>query len=172
MSETDLDLPASPIFDKLTAAQRGELLALMERDSFAPGTSIVGEGQVTPGLWVVLRGRCEVVKTASNGGRVLAELGPGAVFGEMSFFERVPHAATVRSVTDVAALRLTPENYARLEETGLRAAHQIAHAIAVVLSERLRKMDEWTSCLLDQTPSEKRVEWAEFRAKLYNGWGF
>ncbi len=172
MSGTGAELPSSLIFDKLTPAHRRELRALMEEFSFESGTSIIDEGHVTPGLWVVVRGRCEVVKSTPNGGRILAELGPGAMFGEMSFFERVPHVATVRSVTNVTALRLTPENYSRLEETGLRAAHQIAHAVAVVLSERLRKMDDWTSRLLDQTPTEKREEWAEFRAKLYNGWGF
>lgn len=171
MAVPDADLPASPIFDSLSAAQRHELLALMETATFEPGTSIVDEGKQTPGLWVLTRGRCDVVKGTPDGDRVLAELGPGAVFGEMSFFERVPHAATVRSVTSVTALRLTPENYAKLERTGLRAAHQIAHAIAVVLSERLRQMDEWTTCLLSQSRPEKREEWAEFRAKLYNGWG-
>ncbi|MGC1273745.1 MAG: cyclic nucleotide-binding domain-containing protein [Planctomycetaceae bacterium] len=171
MTAPEPDLPAGPIFDSLTAPQRRELLALMETASFEPGTSIVDEGKQTPGLWILTRGRCDVVKATPDGDRVLAELGPGTVFGEMSFFERVPHAATVRSVTSVTALRLTPENYAQLERTGLRAAHQIAHAIAVVLSERLRQMDEWTTCLLTQSRPEKREEWAEFRAKLYNGWG-
>jgi len=144
----------------------------MEQATFEPGMTILSEGAQTPGLWVLIQGRCEVVKAMPDGKRVLAELGPGAVFGEMSFFERVPHSASVRTLTRVTALKLTRERYAQLEETGLRAAHQIAHAIAVVLAERLRQMDDWTTRLLAQSRPEKHEEWSEFRAKLYNGWGF
>ncbi|HEX6984661.1 MAG TPA: cyclic nucleotide-binding domain-containing protein [Planctomycetaceae bacterium] len=172
MTATEGDLPNCVLFDSLTPPQRRELLELMEPVSYGPRSVILEEGKRTPGLWVITRGRCEVVKATGEGGRVLAELGPGAVFGEMSFLQGAPHSATVRSVTDVAALKLTPEKYERLERSGGRAAHEITRAIAVVLADRLRRMDDWTSRLLAQSPPEKKEEWAEFRAKLYNGWGF
>lgn len=172
MTATEHDLPNCVLFDSLTPPQRRELLGLMEPVAVGPNTAILEEGKQTRGLWVITRGRCEVVKATPDGERVLAELSPGAVFGEMSFFAAAPHSATVRSVTEVKALKLTPESYAQLERTGLRAAHQIAHAIAVVLAERLRRMDEWTSQLLSQSPADRHEEWSEFRAKLYNGWIF
>jgi CRP/FNR family cyclic AMP-dependent transcriptional regulator len=173
MTATQHELPRCVLFDSLSPPQQRELLDLMEPHSFRPGTVILKEGEQTRGLWIVTEGRCEVVKAIDNGNsRVLAELVPGAVFGEMSFFQPAPHSATVRSVTEVAALKLTPENYAKLERSGLRAAHKIALAIAGILAERLRRMDDWTTQLLGEAQPEKRAEWSEFRATLYNNWGF
>jgi CRP-like cAMP-binding protein len=172
MTAHNAELPEGALFDGLSPGERRDLLSLMESTTFEPGTSIVREGHVTPGLWILTRGTCAVVKSTPRGEHVLAELGPGSVFGEMSFFERVPHAATVRSLTDVTALRLTPEKYAELERTALNVAHHLAHSIASVLAERLRMMDDWTSRLLAESRPEKHEDWADFRAKLYNGWSF
>ncbi len=173
MTASSRDLPDCEIFDSLTPPQRRDVLELMEPKAFEPGAVILEEGRQTRGLWVISQGRCEVVKIGGNGsGRVLAELGPGSVFGEMSFFQTASHSASVRCVTDVRTLHLSSENYARLEETSVRAALRISHVIAVVLAERLRRMDEWTTRLLDEAPPSKHEEWSDFRAKLYNELGF
>jgi CRP-like cAMP-binding protein len=173
MTATVRELPECAIFDSLTPSQRQDVLKLMLPQAFEPGTEILEEGKQTRGLWIITHGRCEVVKSGLNGlSRTLAELGPGAVFGEMSFFQSAPHSASVRALTDVSTLHLSSENYVRLEETGLRAAHRISHALAVVLADRLRRMDEWTTRLLDEAPQGKHEEWSEFRAKLYNNLGF
>ena len=36
----------------------------------------------------------------------LAELGPGDIFGEMSFFRSAPHSASIKTMTDVEVLML------------------------------------------------------------------
>ena len=173
MTATLRQLPDCEIFDSLTPAQRTQLLRLMEPRSFEPGVAILEEGQQTRGLWVITEGRCEVVKSGPHGTvQTIAELSPGSVFGEMSFFQTAPHSATVRGVTRVETLHLSAENYARLEETALAAAHRLSHAVAVILAERLRRMDEWTTRLLDQAAPSKHEEWSDFRAKLYNDLDF
>jgi len=169
MTATTRELPDCEIFDSLTPKQRIEVLRLMEPRSFAPGMAILEEGQHTRGLWVIREGRCEVVKAGPHGtAQTIAELSPGCVFGEMSFFQTAPHSATVRGVTEVNTLHLSAENYAKLEETCLAAAHRISHSIAVILAGRLRRMDDWTTRLLDQAAPSKHEEWSDFRAKLYN----
>lgn len=173
MTATTRELPDCEIFDSLTPKQRTEVLRFMEPRSFAPGMAILEEGKQTRGLWVIKEGLCEVVKSGPHGtAQTIAELSPGCVFGEMSFFQTAPHSATVRGLTHVSTLHLSAENYRRLEETALDAAHRLSHAIAVILAARLRRMDEWTTRLLDQAAPSKHEEWSDFRAKLYNDLDF
>lgn len=165
-------LPACPIFSALDPPGRRRLSELLEPDSSGVGAVIVEEGARTGDLWILVQGRCEVAKAAAVGTQVLAEIGPGAVFGEMSFFSRATHAASVRCVTPVDALKLSSEKFVELERTNPAIAYGLTRAVVAVLSERLRTMDEWTTRLLTQTAPDRRAEWSEFRGKLYNNWGF
>ena len=76
----------------------------MQFEDFRPGEEILTEGLTYHSLWIILSGRCEVVKS-SNGGKPhrLAVLEPGCVFGEMSFLDTAPHSASVRTLSDVVA---------------------------------------------------------------------
>ena len=170
---TEFDLPKSPLFDLLNPTQRRELPGLMESQAYPAGATILAEGSRTGCLWVVARGMCEVVKNAEDGRtHVLAVLEAGGVFGEMAFYSTDSHAASVRCVTEVEVLKLTEARYAELERTAPAVAYGVARAIIAVLSDRLRRMDEWTGHLLGQSMPERREEWSEFRAKLYNNWDF
>lgn len=167
------DLPKCELFDALTPQQRRELLELMQSESRPTGSTVVEEGKPASSLWVVLRGNCKVTKSVPDGSpALLAELGPGAVIGEMTFFRPAPRSATVRCQSDVELLKLTKEAYAVLERTKPATAHAIATAIAVVLSERLQRMGEWAARLHTGPSNGRHDEWAEFRSKLYDGWSF
>ncbi|MFH5802710.1 Crp/Fnr family transcriptional regulator [Alienimonas sp. DA493] len=183
MDQSDQDAPAvapadlevCPAFAKLTNSQRREFLDLASRHRFQAGETILEEGRETRCLWFILSGACEVVKTLPEGGdRVLATLEAGALFGEMSFFSPGPHSANVRATSDCTVLRMTAENWAVLEQIGLRPAFHIARHTAAVMSDRLRRMDEWITRVLDETPdpaarAKRNDEWNEFRRKLFNG---
>ena len=170
---SELDLPRSAIIEGLTASQRRMLLDSAKPRSYPPGAVILEEGKQDRGLWLVTQGRVEVVKMTVGGPpQTLAELGPGAVFGEMSFFSPVGHAASVRGVTAVETLKLTGEAFAALERSAPDLTYSLTRAIVVVLSERLRRMDEWTGRLLGEMSPCRRQEWSDFRARLYNDWEF
>jgi CRP-like cAMP-binding protein len=173
MAVTEHDLPSWAIFDALDTEQRRELLEVMEPESRPAGSTVVEEGKPASSLWVLMQGRCEVTKAGADGSRVhLAELGPGAVIGEMTFFRPAKRSATVRCLTDVELLKLTGEAYARLAQVAPATAHAFTTAIAVVLSERLQRMGEWAARLHPDTPKSRHDEWSEFRTRLYDGWGF
>jgi len=164
-----------PIFVDMSLEEREQVLALFENEHYPAGETILREGLSIQILWIIVSGRCEVVKV-SNGAseRSLAVLEQGAVFGEMSFFHPAPHSASVRAVTDVDVMRLSRERYDQLLERTPAAAGKVAVNTAAVLAERLRKMDEWTCELLDgpETNQKTREEWHDFRAKLYTEWDF
>jgi hypothetical protein len=60
------------------------------------------------------------------------------------------------------------EDYDELAVEAPAAARKIATNIARVLSDRLRKMDEWTCELVERDCDGRRhKEWQDFRSKLY-----
>ena len=170
------DLAVCPAFADLTDSQRREFLELAGRHRFDAGETILDEGLRTRSLWFILSGSCEVVKSlpGGDGTRTLATLEAGGLFGEMSFFNPAAHSASVRAVSDCVVLRMSAENWAVLEQIGLRPAFHVARQVAATMSDRLRKMDEWITRVLAETPdpaarAQRTDEWNDFRSKLFGG---
>lgn len=67
----------------------------IERDHY-----LFREGDAPDALYVVKGGKFAVVKTKNNSEIVLAEIGPGALVGEMAFFDNKPRSASVRAMKD------------------------------------------------------------------------
>ena len=163
-----------PIFVNLAPQERQQVLQLFEHETYPEGEMILCEGKSTQYLWIIVRGCCEVLKMGKNGfDQQLDILEPGAIFGEMSFFQPAPHSASVRTLSDVEVMRLSREKFDQLLENGTTAAYKIVFSIVTVLAKRLRKMDEWVRDLVEQSGvAEHREEWQEFRVKLYSDWRF
>ena len=58
------------------------------------------EGDPPDAMYVVKSGRLSVVKTKANSEIVLAEIGPGAMVGEMAFFDNKPRSASVKALKE------------------------------------------------------------------------
>lgn len=155
----------------LQGFEEPELRAFLERvlyEGFPAGQDILTEGKEYQGLWIVLRGKCEVMKQGRHRESRLAVLEPGNAFGEMSFLQTVPHSATVRSMTEVETMRLMRDRYEDLRQACPSAAHKIALNIIRIVADRLRRMDEWTCELVERDHDKrKHAEWQEFRSRLY-----
>ena len=155
----------------------GQLDAAFQRMSFEDfdaDTTILREGRTYQSLWVLVTGRCEVLKSGHGDHKnQLAVLDAGSVFGEMSFLEAAPHSASIHALTDVTTMRLTRESFESLRTECPEAADRIACNLVRILSTRLRRMDEWTCELVEENGSEKQhKEWQEFRARLYSSLQF
>lgn len=141
-------------------------------EDFEAGTEVLSEGLIYHGLWILLDGRCEVVRgIGTPRSNQLAVLEPGAVFGEMSFLTDQPHSATVRALGPIKTARITRESFVELEATMPGAAQRIITCVARVMADRLRKMDEWICQLVKQEKhNSHQGEWLDFRSKLYAEW--
>src|SRR5579872_1405105 len=105
-AHSDATLAKCQLFRGMNVSERHEFLAMLEGKSYAHGTTILEEGESFQFVWVILKGRCQVVKKSRSGEeRELWVLEPGGVFGEMSFFNPAPHSATVRALSDVEVVR-------------------------------------------------------------------
>ncbi len=75
--------------------------------TYGPGESIVTERAEGTSMYLLLRGRVEVLKQVAQGQTVrVRELGPGDVFGEMTLFLDAPRSATVRALEECLLLRV------------------------------------------------------------------
>ena len=68
----------------------------MRRETLAPGSTVVSEGESGERFYVVLSGVLEVAQ-AARGTRTL--LKPGEYFGEVALAMNMPRTASVRAVT-------------------------------------------------------------------------
>jgi CRP-like cAMP-binding protein len=91
-------LATSPLFTPFSKPQQAELLRRFEGVEVDPGTEVIREGAPGVGLYVVLSGELEVTAHSASGEQVLlAKLGTGDIFGEMSLLTNQPTSATVRA---------------------------------------------------------------------------
>lgn len=64
------------------------------------GHYLFREGDPPDAMYVVKAGQFAIVKSKNNSEIILAEIGPGAMVGEMAFFDNKPRSASVKAVKD------------------------------------------------------------------------
>lgn len=96
------------ILEGLSDAHWRVLLDHVQRIPFVRGEEIVRAGTREAAVYILADGEVEVVAPGRlRGGRVLATIGAGSVFGELSFFDDQPRSATVRATAAGHVLKLT-----------------------------------------------------------------
>jgi CRP/FNR family cyclic AMP-dependent transcriptional regulator len=144
--------------EPFTAARPSEL-ELVGRSAVrlrkAAGSVLISEGQAPDGLYIVLRGRVNVLR-AADGGRdlILSALGPGEVFGEACAFGNVTMSTTAVAAVQSELLRVSPEaliehlrrepetlmRLMRLQGEKMREVEAVASGLALCdVEERLRR---------------------------------
>ncbi len=88
-----------PLFSSLADAQLDTLSSGSTRRSFPRNRTIVSEGEPSQSLYLMLAGRAKVQRSDAEGKEViLAVIGPGEFFGEMSLIDEAPRSASVITV--------------------------------------------------------------------------
>jgi hypothetical protein len=78
----------------------------LPRRAFAPGETIIREGDAGDAAYLIVSGRCRAYRTVGSQQETLAVMGAGDVFGEMALLLDEPRAATVEAVDPVTVLVL------------------------------------------------------------------
>ena len=89
-------LQTSPVFEPFNREDRKKLVAAFRLRELGAGHAVFEEGSKAEGLFVLLAGKLEVLKGLD---KVLGQLLPGDVFGEMSLLDQSAAMATVRAKT-------------------------------------------------------------------------
>jgi len=121
-------ITTAPLFRTLDRTQRIDLVHRFTAHDVAVGTDLIREAELARGLYVVLSGAVDVTKRDGDEKVLLATLGPGEVFGEMSLLSQKPASATVTAAQRSTVLFLASEYFTRLIET-LPALRQYLEAL-------------------------------------------
>ena len=109
-------LATAPLFRPLDRQQRFDLIRRFTAHDVAAGVVVLEEGSPGRGLFMLLSGEVDVSKVDGTSKVLLATLGPGEVFGEISLINDEPASATVSAAKQSTVLFLSREVFHRLEE--------------------------------------------------------
>ncbi len=148
------DVTQCPVFGNMSPDERHHVQQFAEYLTFPAGRTILRERDEAPqGLWMLSRGKCQVVKELNGGAeQQMALLEPGAIFGEMSFFDPSIHSATIRAIEQSELMFLAVEKIESLRVLDLSAAYKLIRNAGQIMAVKLRRMDRYT---LDLFPSAR-----------------
>ena len=107
-------LRQAPLFSALDDEAATALRGSMAETKLRRGDVLFHEGDSGDRLYVVLEGKVKLGRSSSDGREnLLAIMGPGQMFGELSLFDPGPRSATVTAVTDAAFASLSHEDLLR-----------------------------------------------------------
>lgn len=111
-----------------------KLVAKRSEDISVPaGKVLVSEGDTGTEFFVILGGTTKV----SRHGEEIAQLGPGAFFGDLALLDRAPRNAAVVAETDVELAVLGQREFSAL----IDEVPGFAHKLLAGLARRLRESD-------------------------------
>jgi len=131
-------LKTVPLFQSFPEDYLRTLTTVVTRKSAPRSTTIMGAGDATDSLYLVLSGRLKVMMSDSDGKEViLSILGPGEFFGEMGLIDDEPRSASVVTIEPCELLAIAKRDFKKclLENT------EMAMAVMRGLVRRLREAD-------------------------------
>nr|WP_245541768.1 Crp/Fnr family transcriptional regulator [Sporichthya polymorpha] len=129
----------APLFSALDDEAAGALRRSMAEINLGRGQVLFREGDAGDKLYVVADGKVKLGRTSSDGREnLLAILGPGEMFGELSLFDPGPRTATATAVTDTQIFAL---GHTELT-TWVSGRPEVALSLLKQISSRLRRTNE------------------------------
>jgi CRP-like cAMP-binding protein len=102
----DTLIASSPLFAPFVGEERSELAGRFRFLEAQAGAVIMQQGVKANGFFIVLAGHLQALYRDASGDRVIGQLRPGDVCGEMSLLSHAPAEATMRAATKSFLLEL------------------------------------------------------------------
>jgi CRP-like cAMP-binding protein len=127
------------LFAALDSEAGDALLKQMNTVHMERGEVLFREGDDGDSLYVIGEGKIKLGRTSADGREnLVAILGPGEMFGELSLFDPGPRTMTATAVAETQLMGLGNESL-----TGLLAGRpEVAKALLAALARRLRRTNE------------------------------
>jgi CRP/FNR family transcriptional regulator len=140
VEETPIELLRRvPLFAELSPDELRRVAQVAIPRTFPGETRVFHEGDAGDACYIVRSGTCRVTREHRDGRAItLANLGPGAIFGELAMFDGGIRSASVEAVDDVELLALPASDIRSL----IRGHPQMAEKLVVALTQRLRDANE------------------------------
>jgi CRP-like cAMP-binding protein len=129
----------APLFAALDDEAASALQQSMTSSRLERGDILFHEGDQGDRLYVIREGKIKLGRTSSDGREnLLAILGPGEMFGELSLFDPGPRTATATAVAETQLIGLGHDNL----QTFLSNRPEVAATLLAALARRLRRTNE------------------------------
>src|SRR3954453_14902641 len=129
----------APLFAALDDEASDALRSLMAQTEIPRGQVLFHEGDPGDRLYAIIEGKVKLGRASGDGREnLLAILGPGEMFGELSLFDPGPRNATATAVADTVMIGLGNEDLT----TWLAGRPDLARQLLRALARRLRRTNE------------------------------
>lgn len=128
----------SDVFHFLTSDDLRLLAEKAKRVVYAPGEIVLSEGHAAKGIYVLRSGRVKVEKRFTQLPHTITTLGPGEVFGEVSFVDSQLASASVVAIEASEADVLEKADVFSLLASVPGLSSRFYQSLALKLAERLR----------------------------------
>ena len=139
MSEvTDL-LKAVPLFSELSDPELERVAQVAVPRSYPRDTRVFHEGDPGDACYIIQSGSARVTREHPDGRAItLANLSPGAIFGELAMLDGESRSASVESTEDLELLALPARDVRSL----IRTHPEMGEKLVIALTRRLREANE------------------------------
>jgi CRP-like cAMP-binding protein len=139
MDHMDSVLHQSPLFASVDEDGAAALMELLTEQVVSKGEVLFHEGQPGDQLFLIIEGKVKLGHASADGREsLMAVLGPGEMFGELSLFDPGPRAASATALTEARVVRL---DNAQLMPW-LAGRPEVAASLLQALARRLRRTNE------------------------------
>lgn len=174
MSTVREALARTALLAPLSTDELDRLVEIGRIEYFPRDALVLEQGDVGPRLLVVLDGRAEVSRADGSGvARVLGDVGPGDVIGEMALLLDLPRSASVRALTELKCFTMDQVAYQEMVDASDPAALKLGMQIARTLASRLLLLNDRVLGLLAAADDEGLTLHDRFgveRQELYRLW--
>ena len=148
-----------PIFQELSRREISRLEGILHRRSFALDESIVKEGELGVGMYIILSGQVEIRQQGEEGtSQHLATFGPGDFFGDQALLDESPRTASAIAPEPCQVVGFFRPDLLELIESSPHLGLKIVMRLSQMISVRLRQ----TNYLLKE--ARDRMHQAELEA--------
>jgi CRP/FNR family cyclic AMP-dependent transcriptional regulator len=128
-----------PLLSFLSEHELALLARVVSRKSYARGSQILGAGDPTDSLYILISGRIKVLMSDLDGKEViLSILGPNEFFGEMGLIDNSPRSANVVALESCELICISKADFKRC----LAENFEMAMTVMRGLVKRLREADK------------------------------
>jgi small-conductance mechanosensitive channel/CRP-like cAMP-binding protein len=132
-------LRSLPLFVGLSDGQIGTISRTSSLQRFTSDEELVRQGDTGDSMYVIKSGGVRVMVSAGGGeGKLVARLGPGEYFGEMSLLTGEPRSASVIAETETEVLALTKADFSSIVSSDAAVVEELSKA----LSDRMQLLSE------------------------------
>jgi CRP-like cAMP-binding protein len=131
------------LFSTLRPRELRVVDGLLHEREYLAGEVVFDEGEEGQALYVVLKGRVLICRQGDPVNGRIAEIPPGALFGELALLDGIPRTAQARALDNCTIAALARADFNGLLEQNAATASKIALQLARELGQRVHAKKVW-----------------------------